>query len=86
MPLNHQYISHRSYVQVVPALDAKPGLKYAYQAGNNATLTVEGGYMASIYVNAVQSDVPSTYVPGSAGMNTGAIFLQSLTKKSRVYG
>ena len=71
-------------MQVVPALDAKPGLKYAYQAGNNATLTVEGGYMASIYVNAVQSDVPSTYVLGSAGMNTGAIFLQSLTKKSRV--
>ena len=80
IPTNFQSISHKSYIQLIPAVDAKLGLKYSYQSADNKTWSVEGGYMASIYVNAVQNYVPSTYVPGSAGINSGAIFLQGLIK------
>ncbi|CEK09942.1 Lpg1974 family pore-forming outer membrane protein [Legionella hackeliae] len=80
IPVNYQSISHKSFVQVVPALDAKLGLKYSRQFANDKLFAIEGGYMASIYVNAIQNYVPSTYVPGSLGIVSGAMFLQSLVK------
>lgn len=79
IPVNHQSISHKSFVQVVPALDAKLGLKYSRQS-NDKLFSIEAGYMAAIYVNAIQNYVPSTYVPGSLGIVSGAVFLQSLLK------
>ncbi|WP_165474743.1 Lpg1974 family pore-forming outer membrane protein [Legionella nagasakiensis] len=80
IPVNHQAISHKSYVQVVPAVDAKLGLKYSRQFSNDKSFAIEGGYMAAIYVNAIQNYLPSTYVPGSQGIITGSFFLQSLLK------
>ncbi len=80
IPENHQSISHKSFTQVVPALDAKLGIKYAHQYANDKLFTIEAGYMASIYVNAIQNYVTSTYVPGSMALSTGSMFLQSLIK------
>lgn len=80
IPVNHQGISHKSYTQVVPALDAKLGLKFNYAYSPDCVFSLEGGYMGAVYVNAIQNYVPATYVPGSEGINTGSIFLQSLTK------
>lgn len=77
---NHQAISHKSYIQVVPALDAKLGLKYAKDFANDRSFSLEAGYMASVYVNALQNYVPSTFVPGSLGIVSGSVFLQSLLK------
>lgn len=80
IPDSHQSISHQSFTQVVPALDAKLGLKYAQHYSHDKSLTIEAGYMASIYVNALQNYVTSTYVPGSLGLVSGSMFLQSLIK------
>jgi len=79
IPENHQWISHNSYIQVVPALDTKLGLKYS-KTYKNKLAAIEAGYMASIYVNALQNYSPSTLVPGSLGIVSGSVFLQSLIK------
>lgn len=79
IPVNHQWISHKSYIQAVPAIEAKLGLKYSRQY-HEKILAVEGGYQASVYVNAIQNYIPSTFVPGSLGIVSGSVFLQSLLK------
>ena len=83
--VNHQFISHASYIQVIPALDAKLGLKFSRESSNDKSFTIEGGYMASVYVNAIQNYVASTYVPGTQGIVTGSVFLQSLMKTTESF-
>lgn len=85
IPVNHQWLSHNNYVEVVPALDAKLGVKYSRAYSSDRSFTIEAGYMASIYVNAVQNYVPSTYVPGSLGIVAGSVFLQSLLKSTHSF-
>ncbi len=85
IPVNHQSISHKSFTQVVPSLDAKLGLKYSQQYANDKSFAIEAGYMASIYVNAIQNYVPSTLVPGSLGIVSGSVFLQSLIKTTESF-
>lgn len=80
IPENHQSISHRRFVQLVPAIDTKLGVKYCLEYSDQKSFTVEAGYMASIYLNAIQNYVPSTYAPGTLGIVTGSVYLQSLTK------
>ncbi len=76
---NKQAIGNKSYANIVPAVDGKLGLKYAYQH-QDKTLTIEGGYMAAIYVNALVNYMPSTTVPPTGNTITGGIYLQSLVK------
>lgn len=76
---NHQSISHKSYIQAVPAVEAKLGLKYSRQY-DSRQFALEAGYQAAVYINALQNYVPSTYVPGSLGIVSGSVFLQSLLK------
>lgn len=78
--VNHQSISHDSYIQLVPALDTKIGLQYSCRYSHDKSFALEAGYMASIYTNALQNYVPSTYVPGSLGIVAGSVYLQSLLK------
>lgn len=85
IPTNNQGIFHDSYIQLVPALDAKLGLKYSGKYAYNKSFALEAGYMASIYVNAIQNYVPSTYVPGSLGIVSGGIYLQSLLKATESF-
>jgi len=85
-----QSISHRSYAQVVPSMDAKLAMKYSHQLSNNRSLSIEGGYMGAVYVDAIQNYVPSTFVAsspeiGHGGINSGAIFLQSLMKTTNTF-
>ncbi len=79
---NHQFIWHKHYTQIVPAIDAKLGLKYNHPLSKVGALSLEAGYMASVYINAIQSYVPSTFVPGSLGLVSGSFFLQSLMKNT----
>jgi hypothetical protein len=83
--VNQQSVSHRSYVQMVPAVDAKLGLKYCHEYCPNKALSVEAGYMASMYVNVVQNYVPSTYVPASLGIVSGSVYLQSMMKTTESF-
>ena len=85
IPVNNQSISHSSYVEVVPALEAKLGIKYSHPYSCDASFAIEAGYMASIYTNAIQNYVPSTYVPGSLGIVSGSVFLQSLLKSTHSF-
>lgn len=85
IPENHQSISHKHFIQMVPALDAKLGIKYCWQYANDKSFAMEAGYMASIYVNAIQNYVPSTYVPGSLGIVSGSVYLQSLLKTTESF-
>lgn len=80
IPENHQSVFHGRFTQIVPALDAKLGLRYSQRS-----FAIEAGYMASIYVNAIQNYVPSTYVPGSLGIVSGSVFLQSLLKTTESF-
>lgn len=61
IPVNHQRISADDTTQVVPSLDAKLGLNYAYQLCNT-TLTVEAGYFVASYINAINQFHPSSVV------------------------
>ncbi len=80
--VNNQSISHSNYIQLVPAIDAKLGLKFSHEYAGNNLFAVEAGYMASIYVNAIQNYVPSSYSPGSLGIVSGSVYLQSLLKST----
>ena len=83
---NDQFIWHDSYIQIVPSFDAKLGLKYSIPyCRDNRLFSIEGGYMTSVFVNAIQNYVPSTYVPGSLGIVTGSVFLQSMLKTTENY-
>lgn len=85
IPVNYQSITHNSFIQVVPSFDAKLGLKYSYQYDEDKTLSIEGGYMTSIYLNVIQNYVPSTYVPASLGIVSGSVYLQSLMKTTESF-
>jgi len=85
IPINPQFISHKSYIQMVPGFDAKLGLKYSHQFINEASISLEAGYRASLYLDAIQNYVPSTTVPGSLGIVSGGVFLQSLIKTSETF-
>ncbi len=77
---NHQSINHHSYLQAIPAVDTKLGLSYSRRYSAESVLTIEAGYRASVYSDVIQNYVPSTYVPGSLGIVSGSVFLQSLIK------
>ena len=85
IPINSQFVSHKSYIQMVPGFDAKLGLKYAHQFVNESSMSIEAGYRASLYLDAIQNYVPSTTVPGSLGIVSGGMFLQSLIKTSETF-
>ena len=85
IPVNHQSIKHKDYTQYVPAIDAKLGLKYFKQFSNEKLFSIEAGYMSSIYINAIQSYVPSTTAPGTLGLVVGATYLQSLIKTTESF-
>jgi hypothetical protein len=85
IPVNHQYISHDNYINVVPGFETKLGVKYSQRYSNQVSFAVEAGYMASVYINAIQNYVPSTYVPGSLGIVSGSVFLQSLIKNTNSF-
>jgi hypothetical protein len=87
IPENFQSISHHHYTQIVPSFDGKLGLKYSGLYSPGKEFAIEVGYMASIYINALQNYVPSTFVPDAQtpGITTGSFFLQSLLKATESF-
>ena len=85
IPVNTQFIAHKSYIQMLPGFDAKLGLKYTHQNSNKTLISIEAGYRASLYLDAIQNYVPSTTVPGSLGIVAGGVYLQSLIKTSETF-
>ncbi|GEM_PF-2808421 len=85
IPVNYQSLSHNSYLEAIPSVEAKLGLKYSYDFLDGKTFSIEAGYMASVYSNVIQDYVPSTLAPLTLGIVTGSIFLQSLIKSTHSF-
>lgn len=75
---NYQTISTNNETQLVPAFDGKLGLRYAHQINDN-TWTLEAGYQASIYLNALNEAYPSSIV--TPDIQTGTIPVNTMTTK-----
>ncbi len=54
-PPNTQHISVHKRTQLVPAFEGRLGLAYAYTFCNDFTVSLEAGYQAQVYFNALQS-------------------------------
>ena len=74
---NYQSITPRNTTQVVPGLDGKLGLNYAYLFGNGAIGKIALGYEYANYFNAIVAYNPATVF---GEINTGTIALESLGK------
>ncbi len=86
IPVNYQHISHDHFLQLVPAVDGKLGIKYHRFFEANYTVSFEAGYMGTFYFNALQKYEPANYADNSPGIDTGAIYLKSLSKLSLDFG
>ncbi len=74
---NKQGIRSHSAHQVVPALDARLGLNYSFAIANNSLFTVEAGYQAYTFINALLS-----YNPQSVGapIQAGTVPIATMVK------
>lgn len=81
--INNQFIKDHKITQVIPAIDTKLGAEYRYVLKKDALITIEGGYQAAVYVNAVNQ-----YLPGSVVVpySTGGIFVATMSHTQSNYG
>lgn len=59
---NNEKIASSHSTDIVSALDAKLGLSYVFDMSQCSQLTIEGGYMAALYVHPLQSYETNTNV------------------------
>jgi hypothetical protein len=79
---NRQGINSKTAHQVVPALDAKLGLNYSFLLANNSLFTVEAGYQAATFLNAIASYNPqSLFVVPPTPLQTGTFAVATMEKK-----
>ncbi len=74
---NKQAIGSDNTQQVVPGADVKLGVNYTYPFCKDSAVTIEGGYKASMYVNAIQEYNPVIVV---APIQTGTVFVATMGK------
>ena len=86
IPVNNQNIYNKNYLQLVPAVDGKLGIKYFKPLESNRRFAVEAGYMGAYYFNVFQGVTPSNYADNSPGIDTGVIYLKSLIKVVKSFG
>jgi hypothetical protein len=58
---NYQTIDTDDQMEVVPAFDGKLGLSYTYPV-DESVLTIEAGYQAAVYLNAIYEAYPTSVV------------------------
>lgn len=74
---NYQSIVDKDTTQVVPGIDGKLGVQYKRPLCNGSLLTVQAGYQAAVYINAINQYKPGSLVAG-AGIETGGIFVATM--------
>ncbi len=74
---NYQTIADENTTQVIPALDGKLGINYQHVFSNKNLLTVEAGYQAAIYINAINQYLPGSLVPGQS-LDSGGIYVATM--------
>ena len=66
-------MANLSETRVVPELDSKLGLSYAFTFRSGSSLAVQAGYMYDVYLNGINEAVPTALVPGQLGNGVIAI-------------
>lgn len=80
IPENSKAISATNTSRIVPAIDTKVGINYSHLFGINSIFTVEIGYQAASYLNAIKAYYPDSVVKNiSTGTVTGASMAKSET-------
>lgn len=81
---NYQTIQDNNITQVIPGFDAKLGLIYKHGFSNCTILTLEGGYQAAVYINAINQYLPASLVAGQP-LETGSIFVATMSHTQSNY-
>lgn len=81
---NYQYLTSPNSTQVIPCIDAKLAANYAMALGDLGVLKFEAGYLAAVYINAVNqyslSEVENSLTadqPGTPETTGSAVFLRT---------
>jgi hypothetical protein len=82
--INHQLIKDQRVMQVIPAIDAKVGISWAYQFSNYSILTAAAGWEGAVYINAVSQYLPESLVDGT-GIQDGGIFVATMSHRLSNY-
>lgn len=80
--VNYQTIIDKKINQVIPGVDAKLGLLYKHRFNNCMITTLEAGYQAAVYVNAIQQYLPASLVQP---LQTGGIFVDTMSHTQSNY-
>jgi hypothetical protein len=88
--VSHQAITTPDATQVVPGLDGKLGFYYTYHSNQLPEITIEAGYRAASYLNAISTISPNTLVqPGTHSTTpefaTGTMAIVSTDARSRPF-
>jgi hypothetical protein len=68
---DQQGIRDKDNAQVIPGFDGKLGLSYEHVFNQNAVVSIQGGYEAAVYINAVNQYAPATIVQTTASLDQG---------------
>jgi len=79
---NNQSITDQDVTQVIPGIDAKLGVIYKYNFNKCTLLTLEGGYQAAVYINAINQYLPASL---AVPLETGGIFVATMSHTQSNY-
>jgi len=79
---NAQFINDKKIKQTVLGFDTKLALLYKHKFNNCMLMTLEGGYQAAVYVNAIQQYIPSSL---AESLTTGGIFVDTMSHTQSNY-
>lgn len=77
IPVNNQEIDDDNIMQVVPEFDTKLAVTYIRPLNKEHTATIELGYQAAVYVNAIREVYPTTLVEGTH-IQTGTVAVATM--------
>jgi hypothetical protein len=82
---NYQTIIDKRIEHVVPGIDAKLGVFYKRDINNCTSFSLEAGYQAAVYVNAIQQYLPGTLVSEDTPLQSGGIFVGTMSHTQSNY-
>lgn len=80
--INNQFIKDNGVMQVIPAIDAKLGASYKHMFSNCMIFTLQAGYQAAVYINAINQYIPASLVEP---LSTGGIFVDTMSHTQSNY-
>ncbi len=79
-PPNKQRTTVTDRTQVVPGLEGQLGLSYSYLFKRHWMIAIKAGYMAQIYLNAIQSTDIASQVDTPPGPSSGGVYVRSFVR------